>query len=212
MDERLIRAVQRGKIDEVRELLPSVANLDEEFPHNFLGYLRPQDATLLAVAAESQSSNSEIIALLLTAGATADHCSLDCVPALCWACQVGDAKKVQVLLKAGATPWPIRVFSDNSVTIEVVYQRFSQLSEKLGETVSISEERIPLFMAAKSGCSHCVQLILDAGFPVTFAEKQFGRSRTVMHLASSQEVITTLLHAGAEPCYDDFMHFVERRF
>lgn len=124
---------------------------------------------------------------LLDNGADPNDCSSNGRSLLTEASRAGDPVRVRLLLEYGASP----AGSGNSTRDSPSQDGFAD--DVVADNAYSFE--IPIFCAAESGSSECVQLLLDAGADPNTRDSS---NATPLMYASSPEVARILLSAGAD--------------
>lgn len=135
---------------------------------------------------------------LLDNGADPNDCSSNGRSLLTEASRAGDPVRVRLLLEYGASP----AGSGNSTRDSPSRNGFA-VADHDNDTTRVDDVfsgnphsfEIPIFCAAESGCSECVQLLLDAGADPNTRDSS---NATPLMYAGSPEVARILLTAGAD--------------
>ena len=134
------------------------------------------------------AGGADRLKLLLDAGGDPNDHASNGRSALSEACSVGNANSVRLLLERQASVWPVkhknfRLPSGTELIIRAV-------AGVAGSNFTF--EVVPLFEAARGGNIECVQLILEAGFPVDYRSGNV----TALDGAANLEIAEMLIGKG----------------
>ena len=170
----------------------------------------------------ADSANTELIALLLKAGADPESPNADGETALHLVARAGNVEAAKLLLKAGAKVDPVESFGGQTPLMWAVARRHPEMVELLAskganvnarsairdyQRVVQAESRAksldrggltPLLYAARENCRECVEILLKHRADVNLGDPSEVAPLSVAMLNSNWDIAKRLVEAGAD--------------
>lgn len=192
MGKSISKAVKRGEIDSVRQMLADGADANAK---SFWG------SPLLAIAASKD--NLDMVKLLLDAGAKPNTTDAFGETALTQAAMNGNAEMVETLLKGGAYQ-NFRGSGNHTALMRAASGGHTKIVKMLIEAradldIRDSEDRTALYYAVDERHADVVKLLVEAGANPDIRATEYKRTPLVVAVRENmQDIAETLVRNGAK--------------